>query len=89
MQNIVCPLNLIMLLHYHTKHTPYAYDEPDHAGSEAVLEGKDMLIDEGLIEPCGTEAWGDDLYRTTEKGAVFIDHLMSIPFPVKKWVMGI
>lgn len=81
MTNVYCPLNLMMLLHHHTTPTPYAQDNPLHAASPAVREGREMLLEEGMIKPDG------DLYITTERGAAFIDHLMTVPFPVSRWVI--
>jgi hypothetical protein len=76
------PLKLIILLHYHTTPRAYAENEPDHANSPAVRECVSELLEEDMIhEVCG------DRFTTTDRGRFFIDYLMTIPFPAKKWAI--
>lgn len=81
MANLYCPLALQILLHYHTTPRKYAEHETAHAESPATRENLEMLLREDMLEPY------EDRYRSTERGAFFIEHLMYIPFPERKWVM--
>jgi len=82
-QTICCPLYLAMLLHFHCYPRPYAEHEPEHASYPAVADGMDFLLSSGMIEPA------DDymVFRTTNRGRAYVEHLMTVPFPVQQWVM--
>lgn len=74
---IGCPLNLEILLHCHYSPVPH---ENSHA--PAVAEGISYLHRNCMIKPVTGE---QNVYQTTDKGKTYIEHLMTIPFPVQKW----
>lgn len=74
------PLQLQMILHYHTRTTPYAAHEPEHAGSEGVRSQRQLLIDDGLLK------WHSGFsFSLTAKGIAFIDALCAMPLPRESW----
>lgn len=73
---IASPGNLELLLHCH-----YSARNHERSDAPAIIEGIRMLSNADMIET------RDGIWRTTERGAAFIEHLMTIPFPVAKWVI--
>lgn len=78
-------VTLEVLLHHAYKPEPYPRDTP------AVRDAHMLLVREGLIVP---ENGGDVvhnnclfIYRTTERGRVYINALMSVQLPVQAWTM--
>lgn len=77
------PLQIKMILHYYTIHAPYAEDDPLHANSPAVMQQRNCLASDNLIEACNSPSG----YRTTERGEAYVNALCAMPLPVSKWVM--
>lgn len=71
------PSNLELLLHCHYSPEPH---ERFHA--PAIIEGIAYLHRQCIIKPVTGK---QNVYETTDKGKAFIEHLMTIPFPVQKW----
>ena len=70
------PCNLETLLHCHYSPSPHP-----RAEAPAIKAGIVYLLKAGMIEA------KDGTCRTTPRGAAFINHLMTIPFPVETWVI--
>ena len=71
-----CSMELEVLLHYYSARSIM---EPR---STAVCELEDRLIDHGLLEMFETMQTCN--VRCTEKGTFFIEHLLTIQFPVEE-----
>lgn len=69
---ILNPSNLELLIHCHV--TPEQHPRGD---APAIKEGIHYLLKEGMIERY------DRSYTTTKKGQFYIEHLLSLPFPVE------
>lgn len=67
------PSNLELLLHCY-----YSPEPHPRRGAPAVEEGIQYLFNHGMVDRT-------DFPRATGKGAAFIRHLMTIPFPVQRW----
>jgi hypothetical protein len=78
------PLQLQMMLHYYTRAEPYAYREPEHATSGAVRDQRQLLENDGLIEPSETSGSG---YCVTPRGSAFIEALCETPLPICMWII--
>lgn len=76
-------LQLQMILHYHTRPTPYAQHEPEHANSALVRDQRVDLENKDLLEYNAT----DQTWHTTERGKAYVEFLCAMPLPVTKWVM--
>lgn len=78
-------VTLEVMLHHFYKPTPFPYDSP------AVYDAHHMLVAEDMIKPVdfGPISRGTYLtnYKTTERGRVFVNALMSVPLPVQAWQM--
>ncbi len=48
----------------------------------------DGLISKELIEPYNIPQLGDVPFRLTERGSVYLESLMRVRLPTKKWVPG-
>ena len=83
---IVTPSNLELLLHCYYSPEPH----PRHH-APAILEGADYLLNHGMIVRVEDTVQVQNvpgappLYSVTEKGAVYIQHLMKVPFPTPVW----
>ena len=71
------PIKLEILLHYFACSGPYP-----RSSAPAVQDAITYLITHDLLERCAEQP-----YDVTEKGAAYIKHLLSIPFPVKQWII--
>lgn len=71
------PSNLEVLLHCFYSPAPHP-----RFNAPAIKEGVEYLLKNGMIFH-----HQGDVYRSTEKGDAFINHLMSIPFPVAQWTI--
>lgn len=80
----ITPLHIQLLLHYHCNCEPYSKDNYEHAHSRSVIEFMGhLVVNWGLLVK---DASAESGYRTTEKGAAYVDMLCSVPLPVCKWV---
>ena len=68
--------NLEVLIHCHCNPTVHP-----RLSSESVKEAIRLLVFEGMIEQF------DRHYVTTDKGAFYLSHLLSVPFPVTSFVI--
>lgn len=78
------PLQIQMMLHYYTRNEPYAVREPAHANSGAVHTQRLCLITDEMLT---TDPTSDSCFKVTERGHAYVDALMGLPLPIKKWVM--
>lgn len=84
MKNVISPLKLQMLLgaHCFPDYTPEAHLPASIALDEAVLWG----ISNGLISASPrNSADKPATYNITERGSVYISHLLATPLPVHTW----
>lgn len=72
--NSCCTLNV--LIHYHITQQVHP-----QANMPAVQEATHRLESQGLIERV------DRHYETTPKGEFFLEHLLSVPFPVEVYAI--
>lgn len=76
------PLHLEIVMHYATRG-----DDMPNIDASTTDEFAQRLCREGMIEPnpCGAAPGGPlpKRYRTTEKGRVWLEHILRTPFPVK------
>lgn len=94
------PLNISILLHYHTTQGDYAaFVDEMHAGSPAVRESLEWFVKIGLLS-CrfGDVSWAASLGKTdrcdrekqcfeiTEKGIAMVGHLCAVQVPICQWV---
>lgn len=70
------PSNLELLLHCY-----YSPEPHPRSDAPAIIEGKAYLAEHDMIE------MRDGIWRATDKGAAFVQHLMTIPFPEVRWVI--
>lgn len=71
------PNDIEILIHCHT--TPSAHPRID---TPAVKDSLKTMEDQGLISKEDSEGF----YRTTDKGAVYMTLLCSVPMPKQAWV---
>lgn len=71
---MMTPLILELLLHCY--HSPEPHPRAD---TRAIRDGIEFLSAHEMIEPCG-RGW-----KSTEKAKIWILHILSVPFPVKRW----
>lgn len=76
------PAALELLLYYHYRVEPHPNRQ-----APVVHEWTLTFIKAGLIE--GHNFGHGETFHTTEKGRFYIEHLMSIPFPVETTVFAI
>jgi predicted transcriptional regulator len=77
------PLQITMLLHYHTFAEPYI-NTNINLNWRGVRQQHEWLIIHNLL--CNDDSTGGCGYRVTEKGRVYIEALQAVPLPVSKWV---
>lgn len=70
-----CPSDLEVLLHCH-----YSGEVHPRIDAPAVSEGLMRLLNASMIEP---DTEHPRQFNTTGRGKWFIQHLLSIPFPVE------
>lgn len=79
------PLHIDIVLHYHARASDMTNLE-----APAVRQYVNELVESGILAPrdIGLRNMLDHRsYRLTEKGGVWLDALLSLPFPVQKWAM--
>jgi hypothetical protein len=76
------PLQITMLLHYHTIAEPYISTTIDLNWS-GVRQQHLWLLKNDLLCNDDTSSCG---YRVTERGLAYIEALQTVPLPVSKWV---
>lgn len=73
------PITLDYLLHCHISCDPHPYIH-----LQAWQDTRDYLVNKGMIKVKNKHTnFNDYVFTTTTKGKFFIDHLMSIPFPIE------
>lgn len=75
------PAHLKILLHYFTE----IDDHPRVLGDSTLLGA---FVRDGLLEINNGRGPQEADYRITEKGIVFIQHVLSVPLPKQLWVRG-
>jgi hypothetical protein len=78
------PLEISILLHYHTSKTDYRGGDFD---APAVREAINNFIGNGVLVERVVGAIGDGTYEMTERGIVWVKHICSIPLPEQRWEM--
>ena len=78
---MMTPLQIRMAVHYWSSTAPYAEHDPDHAGSLAVRNQREGLVEAGLLKHEGSG------FRPTEALPVYIEALCRTPLPVLRWVI--
>lgn len=72
------PIKLEILLHYY-----YAYELHPNSETPAARDAIVYLIASDLL----IEGGDDQPFDVTERGVAYIKHLLTIPFPVKQWII--
>lgn len=72
------PIKLEILLHYFACSEPYP-----RSSAPAVQDAVHFLVIKDLLAT-GND---DQPFYVTERGAAYIKHLLTIPFPVKQWII--
>lgn len=75
------PLSCEILLHYYSRAEDFRSGD---FSAPAVRDSIDWFLKESMLERDG----GDMAYRITERGRAWVDHILSRPFPVNRWVIG-
>ena len=78
----VTPLHLEIVMHYYTNG-----DDIPNLNAPAVREYLEDLKLSGMIEDIRQDAVARRSYRTTERGRVWLNYLLTVPFPEQAWVM--
>lgn len=76
------PLQISILLHYHTRPGDYGRDH-DNFHAPAVRESREWFVSHGLLEPTLTS--DDSVYRITERGMAYVEGLCKVPLPENEW----
>ena len=76
------PLHLEILMHYYTRGVDY-----EHLTNETVREYLRHHLQDGIMEQ-ETDGTMVRAYRVTEKGRVWIEHILNLPYPQHAWVMS-
>lgn len=74
------PLHLEIILWYNSR-----ADDMENLHASAVHEYLHWLISQDIIT--GEDSIPTRSYKLTERGRVFLDAILSLPFPVQKWEM--
>jgi hypothetical protein len=69
------PVALSVILHYHYQTCPH----PEY-GSKSVNSTIKAFVADGILMIIG-----EDEFRTTERGSVFVEMLCDTPFPIESW----
>lgn len=77
MSVLTCPYEISLLVHFHA----YAEDWPQ-AGTKFYSEIVDRWLGWNLIKPINESPY----YRTTERGEMMIEMLLTTPLPELVWV---
>lgn len=78
------PFELEILLHmYYTPTKPDAFVRRARILPQTLC----ALITDGVIEECPVKEPDYCEYRLTERGKVYIEHVLAVPLPVVKWVL--
>ena len=83
------PLELDILLHYHTRGNEYADGDADVMTSQSVRQAIDRFMNvDGMLQyrvrkhlGCGAT------YELTERAKVYVEHILSQPLPIATWKM--
>jgi len=78
----VTPLHLEIVMHYNTRGC-----DMENLSAPAVREYIKDLLNTGMLVSVAHEAGSMRSYKTTERGEVWLEHLLRVPFPMQKWVM--
>ena len=81
------PLHIDILIHYHVSSTEYG-KEFNNFDAPAVKDAINWMIGANLIEAEHDVAC-ERAYRTTDKGAFYIDAICNLPLPQKRMVWEI
>ena len=76
------PLEIEIILHYYTR--PGDYRNGDFS-APAVKNAIDWFCQTGMLELKEISTKGD--YDLTDRGQAYVDALMALPLPEKRWIM--
>ncbi len=77
------PLHAQILLHYETRTTPYAADDPEHQQSISTIEFHQDLVRDGLLE---RSDYADSM-RITARGRAMVAAMLATPLPEQAWIV--
>jgi hypothetical protein len=72
------PLKLEILLHSYVSYDPFPRQQ-----APAVVEAIKYLFEQKMIHSTKV----DHVYGVTERGTAYIQHILSVPFPVCRWII--
>lgn len=78
------PLELAILMHYYW--SPNDFRDGDFT-APMVRATIERFRDQDELLCLNHGGVGDATYKLTQRGRVFLDHLMAQPLPVQAWVM--
>lgn len=83
------PLELDILLHYHARTNEYADGDPYVMTAPAVRDAINRFVGEdGLLKYRDRQQSGrSGTYELTERGRVYVEHVLALPLPVQTWKM--
>ena len=78
----VTPLHLEIVMHYYTRAC-----DMENLDAPAVHEYIRDLLNIGMLENIKNYAGSQSSYQTTERGKVWLEYLLKVPFPIQKWIV--
>jgi len=78
----VTPLHLEIVMHYATRG-----NDMENIAAPATSQYVRELILAGMVESIKNDAGATRSYKTTDRGMVWLDYLLTVPFPKQKWVI--
>lgn len=78
----ITPFQLDVLLHYYT----VAEDHPK-IKLAVFKEVAEDLIKDSLLEPSTPQIGFDTKYQVTQRGALYLESILSMPLPIAVWAM--
>lgn len=81
------PLHIGIALHYWTSPGDYDGGGSAHFHSGATQAYLGHLVEVGLLEKLDAPDKYGATYRSTDALRVYIDGLLSVPYPIQKWVL--
>ncbi len=78
------PLQIEIMLHYHTRLGDYRDGDFD---APAVRDAMEDFVTVGLLRRTDNPIPATPIYEATEATHVYVKALCAVPLPVKRWVM--
>ena len=77
------PLQIRLLLHHYL-----CPESPEDYFPEPITKGIEDLISWQLLQPCKPDSqYPGRKHKCTDKALVYIEALLALPLPERKWVM--